>query len=327
MSEELEKKESKRKEDEKKIPPLPEAEYLDDLKPAEKKKLLVQDFFGKPWVRWTGVVLVPILLLVVLFPKKDRKVSKSAPGSELKREIITRAAMDRAIDVAKRDQKEKPVVEMRRETSSAGKRKYASDIAVYVFKEEKAPGQSHERKGNREEKSLGLPSGTKVPAFLLDRVFSFNVNAPVLAIVSKDLSWKEQVVIPKDSQFLGEASVLQSIDRINVSFNLLVLPDGREIRVHAMALSEDGSNGIKGKVEKHRDLRVFKAIGESLLGGASLFVGGVSRDPYNIEDQLRMNLAQNLTNQASQDLRSVRVDQSITVEAYTPIQVIILESI
>lgn len=326
MPDELEKKRVERKEDEKKMPPLPEAEYLDDLKPAEKKKLLVRDLFGMPWVRWTGVVLVPVLLLVVLFPKKDKRVSKNASGPELKREIVTRAAMDRAIDVARREQKERPI-EMRRETSSVGKRKYTSDIAVYVFKEEKTPEQSYERKGSREEKPLGLPSGTKVPAFLLDRVFSFNVNAPVLAIVSKDLSWKEQVVIPKDSQFLGEASVLQSIDRINVSFNLLVLPDGREIRVHAMALSEDGSSGIKGKAEKHRDLRVFKAIGESLLGGASLFVGGVSRDPYNIEDQLRMNLAQNLTNQASQDLRSVRVDQSITVEAYTPIQVIILESI
>jgi len=326
MPEELEKKKVERKKEEK-MPPLPEAQYLDDLKPAEKKKLLVQDFFGKPWVRWTAVVLVPLLLLVVFLPKKSKRTPKNASEPELKREIVTRATMDRAIDVARRDQNEKPVVEMRREKSSAGKRKYSSDIAVYVFKEEKAVEQSRERKGSREERPLGLPSGTKVPAFLLDRVFSFNVNAPVLAIVSKDFSWKEQVVIPKDSQFLGEASVLKSIDRINVSFNLLVLPDGREIRVHAMALSEDGSNGIKGKVEKHRDLRVFKAIGESLLGGASLFVGGASRDPYSIEDQLRMNLAQNLTNQASQDLRSVRVDQSITVEAYTPIQVIILESI
>ena len=80
-------------------------------------------------------------------------------------------------------------------------------------------------------------------------------------------------------------------------------------------------------MEKHRDVKALKAIGETLLGGASLFVGSGRRDPYNLEDQLRVNLAQNLTNQASQDLRSVKTEQSITVEAYTPIQVIILEAI
>lgn len=325
MAEESGKEKNKAVGVEGKLPPLPEAEFFDELKSSEKRKLLIQDFFRKPWVRWAAVVLMPVLLLMFLFPKKDRKALRSAIEPESKREIVTSAAMDRAIDVAKREQKERPV-EMKGRSSSPGKRKYSTDIAVYVYKED-ARTQPHERRGEREEKPLGLPSGTKVPAFLLDRVFSFNVNAPVLAVVQKDFSWKEQVVIPKDSQFLGEASVLKSIDRINVSFNLLVLPDGREIRVHAMALSEDGSNGIKGKVEKHRDARFIKAIGETLLGGASLFVGGINRDPYSIEDQLRMNLAQNLTNQASQDLRSVRVDQSITVEAYTPVQVIILESI
>ena len=99
------------------------------------------------------------------------------------------------------------------------------------------------------------------------------------------------------------------------------------MKVRAMALAPDGSGGIKGKVEKHRDIRVLKAIGEATLGGVSLFAGGLRSQPYTLEDQMRMNLTQNLTGQASQDLRSVRVEESITVEASTPVDVMLLESI
>lgn len=243
-----------------------------------------------------------------------------------RRELLTRSTLDRAIEVSRRDTGEIDSRRTSRETS-VRKRNYATDIAVYVFKrdkEQRTPSLRTEWSGK--EKPLGLPPGTKIPALLSNRVFSFNVASPVLAIVPKDVSWMDEVVIPKDSRFLGEASVLKSLDRINVGFDLLIFPDGRQIRVRAMALSEDGSAGIKGKVAKHRDVKVLKAIGETLLGGASLFVGGARRDPYSLEDQMRLNLAQNLTNQAAQDLRSVRVDSSITVEVYTPIQVILLEA-
>jgi len=137
------------------------------------------------------------------------------------------------------------------------------------------------------------------------------------------------VVIPKDSVFLGEAAVVKSVDRINVRFDLLIFPDGHEVRVKALALAEDSAAGIPGDVDKHTDRKVLKAIGETLLAGASLFAGGrsTSTDPFSLQDQMRLNLTQNLTNQAAQDLRSTKIEKSITVEAYTPIQVILLDAI
>lgn len=183
------------------------------------------------------------------------------------------------------------------------------------------------RPEKEKEQPLGLPAGTKVPAFLEDRIFSFNVAAPVIAIIAKDFKWNGRTVIPKGSKLLGEANVLKSLDRINVNFERLIFPDGSERRVRAIALADDGASGIRGKLDKHRDTKVLKAIGETLLSGASLFVGSTSSSPYSLQDQLRSNVAQNLSNQAAQDLRSVKVAESITVEASTPVQVVFLEAL
>lgn len=206
-------------------------------------------------------------------------------------------------------------------------RNYNTDIDVFLFKEEEKRSQSAYGTHSTALQKLNIPSGTKIPAFVKDTIFSFNVAAPVSAVITKDFELDGKVIIPKDSKFLGEAGVLKSLNRINVRFELLILPDGSERRVQAIALSEDGSAGIKGRVSKQTDMRILKAVGETALAGVSLFAGGVSRDPYSLEDNLRMNLAQNLTGQARQDLRNVKVETSVTVDGFTPIQVILLDGI
>jgi type IV secretory pathway VirB10-like protein len=308
---------------------LPEKEFFDREPNFDEPG---NDSTGK-WSkkRWFGVFLVgAALLLMFVFVSKgcsgDRSKSNRLASSEEKRETVTQSSMERAI------QNSRPKEDARVEQLSnprqlkSKERTFKSDIAVYLY-EKKPQDNESKRSAQLKEARLGLPSGTKIRALLEDRVFSFNVSAPVLAIVPKDFKWDGKTIIPKGSKFLGEANVLKSLDRINVSFDLLILPDGSELRVRAMALAEDGASGIRGKVDKHGDTKILKAIGETLLGGASLFVGGTRSDPYSLNDQLRTNLAQNLTNQAAQDLRDVRVDKSVTVEASTPVQVMILEAI
>ncbi len=295
--------------------------------PESKKNLKVVSLWLKN--NWLLILVIGIIFLVLVLPmifssKDNFKTQKFISGEE-KRENVSRDSMEQAIEQASVSKKT-PVKPIQRPSEQRSKRNYASDIAVFVYKDEK------ELMGNRQSKSsksepLGIPSGTRIPALLSNRIFSFNVEAPVIALIDRDFKWKEKVVIPKGTKFLGEASVVKSIDRINVSFNTLIFPDGKEVKVRAMALSPDGAGGIKGKVQKHRDIKALKAVGETLLGGVSLFAGGVRNAPFSMEDQLRLNLTQNLTSQAAQDLRSVRVDQSITAEAYTPIDVMILEKI
>ncbi len=308
------------------VPPPPEPEFFDEPKGSKKTAGLIQDLFEKKWIRLVLVMTGVAVILILLFYKPAKKeTQKRAPRAEENRVVVTTQSMERAIDSSV---KAKPLKARQNENrqSLPEKRKLNSAIAVFVEKGEK-PKPDAFSKTREEEIKLGVSSGTKIPAFLSDRVFSFNVAAPVTAILPKDFILKDKVVIPKNSRFLGEVNVLKSVDRINVRFDLLILPDGRELRIRAIALSEDGSSGVKGKVDKHTDTKVLKAIGETLLAGASLFVGGRSQDPYNLEDQLRVNLADNLTNQASQDLRSVKVDKSITVESGINIQVMLLEAI
>ena len=308
------------------LPLPPEPEFFDELKSSKKAAGVIQDILEKKWIRLVLVTAGVFILCALLFYKPSKKhIEKPTPRPDENRIVITTQSMERAIDSSAKG-KTVRVRQNENRQSLSEKRKYDTSIAVFVEKPER-PKPDSSTTVREEEIKLGVPSGTKIPALLTERIFSFNVAAPVTALLPKDFILKDKVVIPKDSKFLGEVNVLKSVDRVNVRFDLLIFPDGRELRIRAIALSEDGSSGIKGKVNKHTDTKVLKAIGETLLAGASLFVGGRCQDPYSLQDQMRVNLADNLTNSASQDLRSVKVDKSITVESGMNIQVMLLEAV
>ncbi|MFH1799973.1 MAG: TrbI/VirB10 family protein [Candidatus Omnitrophota bacterium] len=308
-------------------PVPPEPGFLDPPEGFEKFRSRVKNLLEVRWVTWGGSLLLVFLAILILMPHSSRHKKLAGPvNPDEKRLTMTAMSMGQAIETASKpvrvEEPERPLkIQMR------SKRKLDSKIAVFI-REPRADSQPASRRERTEKLKLKIPSGTKIPAFLEDRVFSFNVEAPVLAVVAKDFTVQEKVVIPKDSKFVGEANVLKSLDRINVRFHLLVLPDGREIRVNAMALSEDGAAGIKGKTQKYTDMKVLKAIGESVLSVGSLFLGrGSSQDAFSLEDQLRLNVAQNLSDDAQRSLRSVKIDKSVTVEGGKPVFVFLLEAI
>lgn len=273
------------------------------------------------------ILIISILAISHFLSGKDKKkdeVAQLQKGEE--REVYKEKNLKRIIENAETGKTEGRA-KIKPPGAKGEKRNYATDMAVFVFERKEKNNERAVKPSPEREKAekLGLPPGAKIPAHISGTLFSFNTEAPVTAVVSKDIEKDGKIVIPKNSRFLGEADVLKSLDRINVRFRLLVFPDGTELKARAMALSCDGSSGIKGRVSKHRDMRVFKAIGETMLAGASLFAGGLSSEAFSLEDELRLNLAQGLTNEARQDLRNVNVDTSITVEGYTPVQVLLLE--
>jgi len=312
----------------KNTPPVPpEPAFLDPPEGFEKIRFRARDLLEVRWVKWGGAVLLVLLAILILMPHSSRHKKFSGTVSpEEKRLTMTAMSMGQAIETASKPARiEEPERPLKIQTRF--KRKLDSKIAVFV-REPQADPKPVSRRERSEKLKLKIPSGTKIPAFLEDRVFSFNVAAPVLAVLAKDFEIQDKVVIPKGSKFVGEANVLKSLDRINVRFNLLVLPDGREIRVNAMALSEDGAAGIKGKTQKYTDMKVLKAIGESVLSVGSLFLGrSSSTDAFNLEDQLRLNVAQNLSDDAQRSLQGVKIDKSVTVEGGKPVFVFLLEAI
>lgn len=292
---------------------------------SAKAKITLPNFLKGRWLwAFAGVVALVFLLLApgAFFHKGQTKEQDQASQTDEKRLVFSERELKKAIESSLKQVRETRPKSRQPVTRN---RNYATEIAVFIHEEKEPKAMQSTARGV--SKKLGLPPGTRVKAFLSGTVFSFNVAAPVIAVVSEDVVWKGEVAIPKESKFLGEAGVLKSLNRINVFFDELVFPDGRTVRVHAMALSEDGSAGIKGRVRKHRELKILKAIAEAAVAGGSLFLGGVTRDPFSYEDQLRLNLAQNLTQEARRDLREVKVDKSITAESFTPVQIILLDGI
>ena len=92
----------------------------------------------------------------------------------------------------------------------------------------------------KQSQELGVPTGVKIKAHLANAIFSFNVSSPVIAVVDEDYGKDDVTLIPKGTQFIGDAGIVKSRDRVNVKFSTMVLPDGREMPVKAMALSLDG---------------------------------------------------------------------------------------
>ena len=114
-----------------------------------------------------------------------------------------------------------------------------------------------------------LPTGFIFPALLPDAIYSYNTLAPTIAMVEDDIKFLGRVVIPKGSRLIGEATTLHTFDRVNIAFHLIVFPEGCESPLKGLALSaDDGSAGIKGKVEKHEDSVAAQIALKAALTGA-----------------------------------------------------------
>lgn len=290
--------------------------FMQDDKKINKKPLIL-----------FAVTAIIFLLGVVFMMSSSKRVkhpAKNKAGAEEKREVYSKAEIENlikgqiAVEIEKTDAK-KP-----KEVSSRQGRKLSSPIAVFIRKEEE-PKISRTEGGAKQDKNIGISTGTKIKAYLANAIFSFNVSSPVIAVADEDVKKDGKIVIPKGTQFIGEAGIVKSRNRVNIQFSTMVLPDGREVRVRAMALSLDGAGGVIGKVDKQFDKSILKSAGEIILGGAALVVGTSNR-AMTLEDELRLNAARNLTDDAKGALSQVRPEESIRVEAYTPILVLALES-
>lgn len=113
-----------------------------------------------------------------------------------------------------------------------------------------------------------LPTGFVFPARLQNAVYSFNVESPAIAVVDEEIQYQKKVVIPAGTQVIGTVSVQQDHDRILITFHTIVFPEGDEIKFTGLGLSLDGSLGIKGKVETHKDSAIADTVLSSVVSGA-----------------------------------------------------------
>lgn len=273
-----------------------------------------------------GGSLLSVLVLMSVFPKQQKVLRSVESASEINRENYSKSEIENLIkEQTAREMEKKEAEKPRPSFSSSAKRKLDAKMAVYVKEEPKETKETAGQKEKKREKP-GISTGARIKAHLTNAIFSFNVTSPVIAVADENFSKIGKMFIPKGTQFIGEAGIVQSRDRVNIRFSTMVFPNGREMKIHAMALGLDGSGGIRGRVDKQTDKSILKVAGEIGLAGAALVLG-THNEPLSLTDELRLNASRNLTDDAQNALSEVKVEKSITVDAYTPLQILFLESI
>ena len=163
-----------------------------------------------------------------------------------------------------------------------------------------------------------LPTGFTFPVRLENTIYSFVQQSPVILVTERDIVYLNRVVIPTETRIIGAALVEKNNDRILVQFGVMVFPTGDEVHFSGMALSLDGSIGLRGKVEAHKDASVANTLLSSFVSGAqtALTVSGIS--------PIASGATAGLASEATKELEAEKqqhVDKSITVEAEAPVRV------
>ena len=169
------------------------------------------------------------------------------------------------------------------------------------------------RKGNS-----FLPTGFTFEAILEGAIYSYNLLTPAIALIDEDVVYLDQVMIPRGSKLIGVVQVAHSVDRVNIDFQTCVFPDGQEIKLGAIALSPDGSAGVRGKVESHKDLYAVSIAMQTIATGVQ---AGVAVSEPSISN----SMLNGLTQAAAQNIQTPNQKQleSISVEERAPIRVFV----
>ena len=166
-----------------------------------------------------------------------------------------------------------------------------------------------------------LPTGFIFPALLPDAVYSYNVEAPVVALIEDDVAFRGHVVFPRGTKLVGHASTLHTLDRVNLAWELAVLPEGCEFNITAVALSAaDGSAGIPGKLEKHEDSIAAQIALQSMITGAQAAATGAGQ----VEGAMVSGFSNEGNQTLQQNISKVKSLESITLHERMPIRVFVL---
>lgn len=169
-----------------------------------------------------------------------------------------------------------------------------------------------------------LPTGFTFPVRLMNAVYSYNVASPAICVIEKEVLYgaekHRKVVLPPGTQVIGTVSVQQDHDRVLITFQTIVFPDGEEIKFTGWGLSLDGSLGIKGKVETHKDSAVANTVLRALVTGTegALTMSGVSPIAAGAAQGLSGEATRELDTQRQQVTTSISVDADAGLRVYLP---------
>jgi type IV secretory pathway VirB10-like protein len=146
-----------------------------------------------------------------------------------------------------------------------------------------------------------LPMGTTIRVRLLGKVESSDAQSPVTGVLTEDAkSPAGFVVIPQGTKVIGQGSVDENRERLQVRFSAVVFPEGEQFSISALAAMPDGSSGIvgdysSGQFKRHASQFVGNFIGgmaDGLKDKQAAGLMGNSFEPGNLKNGTLNGLAQ-----------------------------------
>ena len=167
-----------------------------------------------------------------------------------------------------------------------------------------------------------FPTGFTFSALLPDAIYSYNTLAPVLAVVEDDVKFRDRVVLPKNTHLVGTAGTAHTLDRVNINWTLAVTPEGCEFPFSGLALSaDDGSAGVKGKLEKHEYNSIAATIAlKSVLMGVQTAAAVAAP----IEGAVTSGFSNEANQMLDQNVSKAKSLESIYVHERTPIRIFVM---
>ena len=173
-----------------------------------------------------------------------------------------------------------------------------------------------------DENGLGklMPSGSSIPAEILNRIVTSEPRSPVMAMVTGASTEDGGIDVPVGTKVIGIAEASSGSERVRITFHTMVFKDGREVSINAVAIMTDGSNGVAG--EFHSQM-LKKEGGRFLSHFAAGFAnsykdreaGGVfPLEPGNLKNAALGGISESASEQAKaygDQLRNVRPFVSI----------------
>ncbi len=175
-----------------------------------------------------------------------------------------------------------------------------------------------------------LPSGSTFIGKLLDGVDTRNQNQILKITLPYGARHKTGGTIPKNTILLGLVSYSGKGEKVYISFNRAVFPNGKEYKINAQALtSKDYSPGLIGEYHGNTDLRVAAAMGLTMVSAASevlttkTALGGLNEQGQStvvadatMENAMLQGISKVSEKEASRQARELESEEAfVTVEA------------
>jgi type IV secretory pathway VirB10-like protein len=114
-----------------------------------------------------------------------------------------------------------------------------------------------------------IPAGSKIPVILDGDLNSELSQSPVTARLTSAFTFQGRTLLPAGTKVLGHLGQGQDSERIAVTFDQFVFPNGHQLSAQAFGIMPDGSPGIVGEFHSEKGMKMAAAIGSSFLSGAA----------------------------------------------------------